>query len=174
MYVRLSCDVPQAPVSQRITQIHSCTTPAQFVRVNQWSSLGNEIKKKNKTFKSHWTPPALTALSRQRKHSSAKVHVHYRRWIWTYKLHHESLWLVGKEDEQAYQTYPDNHCWYDTRRVLHFWPWYAGSLFGQTAAVGCVSVCVCVWWVVVVVGGAVKKRKKKAKPQNISVTGPVS
>lgn len=46
--------------------------------------------------------------------------------------------------------FPDNHGLYDTWRVLQFWPWYAGSLFGQTAAAGSVyvyaSVCVCDEW----------------------------
>lgn len=45
------------------------------------------------------------------------------------------LRLVVKEEERASQIYPDN-CWYDTRRALHFWPWYAGSLLGQCAAAG--------------------------------------
>lgn len=131
--------------------------------------LGNEIKNKNNNNKKdaplNSTCPCFPQWARNNT-----VH---RKFMCVLSLlnlsdmpRNPSQWLGAKEEEWAYQTYPNNHCWYDTRRVLQFWPWYAGSLFGQTAAAG-LCICVCVMsgqgWSGEGLGDQFTKLRKKKK-----------
>lgn len=154
----------------------------QTVNAELWSNLGNESSmKKNWKTKDvpHWTPFALAARLRKKKKNnmpgSSKVQmriilVEYDRYAWKPQT---GGWRGGVSLLNLPRL--------TTVDVTHdvFWPGYAGSLFGQTAAAGCLWVCASVWWEgeggVGLWGSFIKLKKKIIKEtQNISVPGLVS
>lgn len=111
----------------------------------------------------YWTPFALAARLRKKKnmHGSSKVHMRI-----ILVEHDQYAWKPRTGGGRGGVSLP-NLPQPTTVDMTHdvFWPWYARSLFGQTAAAGClwVSVSVCDEGGVGLSVGFIKWRKKLIK-----------